>query len=193
MKVIYFFVIALILGSCSSSSEKIESVKSDLDTTNSEVIIKEEPSTNETNLAVQENPLSIEDFPKVWLMLDKIEDEHVINEYCEAETKTLRIIKEDEQWFIHVIFGQDGQKFKIIEFDAYEEERENFQIMYGSFILENPDYPDMDVEMYDYTWNKELMFCTFNGFFQDEAMMVSEENKNNYKIIKEDCDYLNDI
>ena len=151
------------------------------------------PQTTKTpNLAVQENPLTIESFPKNWFKLDKLDDNYVINQYCEAETQQLRIIKEKESWFVLVIYGQESQKFKVIEFDAYEETRENFEIMYGSFVLENPDYPDMDVELYDYTWNKDLMFCYFQGFFNDRTMMVSEKNKDNYEIIKENCDYLNE-
>ncbi len=146
--------------------------------------------------AVQENPLTIEDFPKKWFKLDPIDEnseEYVINKYCEAETQQLWIEQEDNGWFVYVLYGQDGQKYKIIEFEAYEEERELYQVMYGTFILENPDYPDMDVELYDFMWNKDLMFCNFNGFFQDEAMMVSEQNKDNYGLIEENCDYLEDM
>ena len=134
----------------------------------------------EITIAVQENPLTIESFPKNWFKLDELNQEYVINQYCEAETQQIQILKEGEDWFVLVIYGQDSQKYKIIEFDAYEETRENFEIIYGSFVLENPDYPDMDVELYDYMWNKDLMFCNFEGFFQEKTMMVSDINKDNY-------------
>ncbi|MCB0400884.1 MAG: hypothetical protein KDD41_02270 [Flavobacteriales bacterium] len=146
--------------------------------------------------AVQENPLTIEDFPHKWYMLNPKEEnseEYVINKWCEAETQQIQISKEGEDWFVYVLLGQDSERFKIIEFDAYEEERELYQVMYGSFVLENPYQPEADPEIYEYMWNKDLMFCHFDGFFQDGAMMVSEQNKDQYELIEEDCDYLNDM
>ena len=179
----------LILFSCSNDNQNENEKISATETVKTE---KAHPidTIKEINLAVQENPLTIEDFPKTWFLLDELEDSYIINEYCEASTQQLVINKEGNDWFINVFFGQDGEKYKIIEFDAYEETRENFEIIYGSFILENPSYPDMDVEMYDFMWNKDLMFCNFEGFFQDKAMMVSEQNKDNYETVTENCDYL---
>jgi len=113
---------------------------------------------------------------------------------CEAETQKLSIENDDKLgWRILVSYGQDAIWYKVIEFEAYDEVKENFQIIYGTFVLENPDYPDMDVELYSFSWNKDLMFCSFEGFFKDKVMMVSEQNKPNYKLVKENCDYLDDM
>ena len=181
----------LILFSCSNNNHEENEILDTIDTTTTQKISAKD-TIEEPNLAVQENPLSIENFPKIWLKLDELNQEYIINQYCEAETRQLRILNEGEDWFVLVLYGQDSQRYKIIEFDAYEETRENFEIMYGSFVLENPDYADMDVELYDYMWNKDLMFCNFEGFFNEKTMMVSEKNKGNYETVKENCDYLQD-
>ena len=191
MKRIALAVACLILISCGEEPETDEIVNvPPQDTVSIENTEPKDTSQAAQELAVQENALTIEDFPNKWFKLTEQNQDYVIYKYCEAETQQLWIEKEDNIWYVTVLYGQDSQRYKVIEFDAYEEERENFQVMYGSFILENPDYPDMDVEMYDYLWNKDLMFCTFSGFFQDETMMVSAKNKSNYELVKEDCDYL---
>lgn len=193
MKKITLLLSILVTISCSDNSTTDELAKA----ASTELIPEKEMDIDSTtiieeksNMAVQENPLTLYTFPKVWYQLDQVEDEYIINEYCEATTPQIKITQEDSIWYVYVIYGQDGQRYKVIDFDAYEETRENFEIVYGSFVLENPDYPDMDVELYDYMWNKDQQFCRFEGFFQDPTMMVSEQNKDNYRIVKENCDYL---
>jgi len=192
MKRITFILITLMLVACSSETPEEVNVEETTQDTLIEQSTEGKDTTASQELAVQENPLSIENFPKKWFQLTEQNQDYIIYKYCEADVQQLWIEQDGTDWYVLVIYGQESQRYKVIEFDAYEEERENFQVMYGSFVLENPDYPDMDVEMYDYMWNKDLMFCTFNGFFQDETMMVSEGNKDNYETVKENCDHLVD-
>ena len=185
--------ISLLVFIYSCNNETIKNEIIDEGHTDTSTIVEPviETTTDTINLAVQENPLTIEDFPKRWYKLDKQDEDFVVNEYCEAETKQLSIEYNDEiGWRVLVSYGQDGMWFKVVEFEAYEEMKENFEVMYGTFILENPDYPDSDPELYSFSWNKDLKFATFEGFFQEEITMVSKQNLDNYELIKENCDYL---
>lgn len=193
MKNLLAIFVLIIICSCTNKKTNIETTEGIAEDTLSIVDSKIEVSEDTINLAVQENPLTIEDIPNKWYKLDKQGEGFVINEYCEAETQKLSIENQERHgWRILVSYGQDSQWFKIIEFEAYEEVRENFEIIYGTFILENPDYPDSDPELYDFMWNKDLHFATFGGFFQEETRMVSILNKDNYELIIENCDYLDE-
>ncbi|MDF1672377.1 MAG: hypothetical protein P1U41_02670 [Vicingaceae bacterium] len=193
MKNLLGIFVLIIMCSCTNEETNIETTEDIIEDTLSIIDSDVKVIEDTINQAVQENPLAVEDIPNEWYRLNKQGEGFVINEYCEAETQKLSIeYQERHGWRILVSYGQDSQWFKIIEFEAYEEKRENFEIIYGTFIIENPDYPDSDPELYDFMWNKDLQFATFGGFFQEKARMVSIQNKNNYELIKENCDYLNE-
>lgn len=190
MKYFTFILSALILFSCSDEpSEEVITNEITQDTLIEEKTTGKDTAVTE-ELAVQENELTIDDFPKKWFKLTEQNQDYIVFSPCEAETSQLWLEEDNGAWYVTVLYGQDSQRFKILNFDAYEEKRDNFQVVYGMIVLENPDYPDMDAEMYEYLWNKDLMFCNFYGFFQDETMMVSEQNLDNYEFVKEDCSYL---
>ena len=94
MKRILFILVASIIVSCSSETTKETQEVINNDSTTTEL---EEPVTSDEiapNEAVQENPLTIEDFPKKWYMLDPREEgseELVINKWCGAETQQIHI------------------------------------------------------------------------------------------------------
>lgn len=146
---------------------------------------KEEPSSKK---------VSIEDFPKKWYVLTPNEDGYMIFHDCEAEDQQIWIEKnENNGWEITVVYGQDSQEFKLVSFEAEEEEVELMQVVSGQFIIENPRYPDADPEIYDFMWNKDEQFGRFEGFFNEPAMMVDEAHKSEYPEKSENCDYLNDM
>jgi hypothetical protein len=191
MKLFAIIISLLLLISCNNSNAPDELVILDevpVETLNTDTV-EEEVSTNS---AVQENPLTMADIPQIWYKLEKMNDEEVIHQYCEAETQQLQFEQENGGWFILVIYGQDSQRYKVLEFEGYEEFINQQTIIKGMFIIENPSYPDMDTEMYDFIWNTNDKYGVFEGFFNESTKMVSDKNKSSYRTIKENCDYLNE-
>lgn len=186
-------IIAVFFYSCTNetvSEEKVEILNND------SLIEKAsfKDSTTNSELAVQENPLTIEDIPKRWFKLNLQESkQYTINEWCEIQSSTIEFVQNDTQdWEVLVSYPTDSKSFKIIGFDASEISNDYETIIEGNFIIENPDYPDMDPEIYSFSWNKGMMYATFGGFYENETRMVSEQNKDNYELVKENCDYLDE-
>lgn len=139
---------------------------------------------------------TLDDFPKKWFLLSeksKGSEELIINDWCEAEIEQINIEKDASgNWMFFVLYGQDSDVFNLISFEATEKEMELYQVVSGHFVLERPNYEGKDTVTYDFMWNKDLMFCHFEKFFSENAMMVSEKNRDNYETIEEKCDYLNE-
>jgi hypothetical protein len=148
----------------------------------------------EENALDDSKEFTLENFPKKWFMLNKenkTSDEFVINKWCEAETQQITFEKDDsDNWVIYVNYGQEADKFNLLDFKATEKKIELYQVVSGHFVIKKPDYAGGETVDYNFMWNKDLMFCNFYEFFGETAMMVSEQNKSNYKTIEENCDYL---
>lgn len=194
-KLLGLFLVVFLFWSCGNQPAKNDFIEEDKNDT----VALLKPDIKELKApidAVQENPLTIEDIPKKWYKLDTKKDESgefVINDYCEMLSERLDIEYDDELgWRILAQHVNDGLWYKLVAFDAYEEVKDGNEIIYGTFILENPYYPDMDTEMYSFTWNKSLKYGVFGGFFQNDTRMVSELNKDSYEWVEENCDYLDE-
>jgi hypothetical protein len=138
----------------------------------------------------------LENFPKKWFMLNKESknnEELVINDWCEAEIEQITIEKNDMgDWKVQVNYGQDTDVFNLLDFKATEKEIKSYHLISGYFVIEKPEYDGGETVNYNFTWNKNNQFCNFFGFYGEPVKMVCEQNKGNYKMVVENCDYLNE-
>jgi len=192
-KLLIFLAITFFISCGNENSSTIEVQKLEEVTTPIDTLIKSENVVPEKKLAPKE--ISLEDFPKKWLELSANEEnkeEYIIYDPCEVQLRGIEIIKNgDGSWEVFAYQHQDTDTHILIAFEATEETVEQSQVVYGMFILENPYTPDLGVETYSFTWNKDKVFCTFEGFFSENFMAVSKENSDNYRTVEENCDYLN--
>lgn len=187
MKRILFFLVLAVLFSCKDSNKKNEN-PNPLISEEAVEMVEETVEESETEIGPVE--ISLEEFPKRWYMLLGEDGEFVIFKYCYAELQQVWVDQtEDGGWEVSVLYGQDSQEFRVVDFEATEETQEQFRVVSGQFILQNPYQPDMDPEIYEFWWNKDRMFGFFSGFFNEDAYMVSEGNKDNYEVVVEECDY----
>ena len=98
----------------------------------------------EENVVHQTSNFTIEKLPKKWFRLDpetKNSEEYVINDWCEAEIEQLLVEQDKEgNWVVTVLYGQDSDQFKLIDFMAEEKEMELYQVVEGNFVVEKPTY-----------------------------------------------------
>lgn len=134
---------------------------------------------------------SLEDFPKKWLLLSQMEDgDYAIYKYCDAQIEQIWLEHNEQRGLvITVLYGQDADEFKLVHFEATREYYEQYDVVVGHFVVEIIMNPDMDPEVYDFMWNQELKFATFDGFYQDQVTMVNENEADNYERLFEECDW----
>ncbi len=193
MKRLLLLFIVLLIASCKNPNSKTEESTGDTKAKDSTELTVEEPSSSETETAVtnstEPQAVTLEDLPKKWYMLSGENGEFYIYKYCYAEIRQLWIEQdEDGGWSIAVIYGQDGDRLKGVSFEAASELQEQFEVVSGYFVLQSPHEPDMDPEIYDFWWNKDLGFGSFSGFFSEDTYMTPEESLDQYEVIEEECD-----
>jgi hypothetical protein len=195
MKPIIFSIITLFILSCNNETiiEEPNNIDTIEDNQTKNNTIKDS-TINEVVENIESKSIEIEDIPKKWYKLNLQESkQYTINEWCEIQSIQLEIEKNgNDGWQILVSYPTDSRRFKIIGFEASETATENETIISGNFIIENPDYPDLDPDIYSFYWNKGMMHATFSGFFNEDTRMVSELNKHHYELVKENCDYLDE-
>lgn len=194
MKNILTILLLIFIYSCDNQTEQINK-NNNIETTPTDTLPTTKEIDDEIEIDKEDDiAITIEDIPKTWYKLNLQESkQYTINEWCEIQSIQLEIEKnENGGWQILASYPTDSKRFKIIGFDASETSNENESIISGNFIIENPDYPDMDPDIYSFYWNKGMMYATFDGFFENETRMVSELNKQHYELVKENCDYLDE-
>jgi len=178
-----FFIIAVLICSCSGEEGTEPLVEND-QTTTQDSLIDPQVELMEPDSMMQSNLTA---FPKHWVQVDVKHKEIIYTEFCEMGHPYLKVNETDSAWFIETFYGQDGETWRVQNMTANLQSAEDQIFQEGIFVVTKETYPDNEIYEVSYFWNQTARFCTFGEFFNKETKFADESLSDSFTIKKEDC------
>lgn len=177
------------LFSCSQGTPETETSADASDQTEE---IPQPETIEESGTEDSDTGVTLENFPKLWIRLtcDDSGEGCYIQHFCEAELPQIQIeAVKGEQWRLIAVYGQESESWMIESFSATEKEMELMTVVEGDMVLIPESGRDSEEKkQVHFMWNKDELFCRFEGLFFDNLnYFVAEQDMKYYDELDEDC------